>query len=339
MSYDLRVSGLDAAPAPCRTKLDKLIRSSGCTALGDGDARTIALQLSDEALIRLYKALVQVAKQNGLELFDLQLGQAIDLRNPGRYPPMWQPSSPVHGKSLTTKVKALFQDHLGPLGFAPKSKWVAQRRRSACVYQSIWVTRGQGSRSGKLRVQAVLAYSFDGSAPVHGSSVLPVYGLSAVGAPHRPATGTTGEWRDVSSPAILDQSFETLRAQLSEVVFPLFEALSELPDIVRAYEAGTLDARYADHTGRTYHGTELAFGRTSPAKTMGQVYGHLGRKQAGAAHYLRYLSAIEAQGVTYRYQSAGLWPKRSEAEQRAEQDAAFARWLDGERKRATSIFA
>lgn len=107
--------------------------------------------------------------------------------------------------------------------------------------------------------------------------------------------------------------------------------------MVRAL-GGELEGRYVDGAGRVLLGLELAFGRSSTPRAMASVYRHLGRLGEGKAAYLAYLDVLEAQPRVYRYQGPGVWPERTEAEQRAKQDADLAAWLAGERDRAEGVF-
>ncbi|MEZ4470178.1 MAG: hypothetical protein R3F60_05105 [bacterium] len=86
MAFDLHLSGDLAAH---RSALEALASSTGCTVQLAPDGAGLGLPLDNDAVHRCFAGLVALARAHGWRLRDPQAGVAIDLANPGSWPPAW----------------------------------------------------------------------------------------------------------------------------------------------------------------------------------------------------------------------------------------------------------
>ena len=77
MRYDLVVSGLDGVDGAVRSKVERVLRQSKCPTYGEAHSRTVALDLPDPDVARVYRALVGLPRQGPPELTDPQHGACL----------------------------------------------------------------------------------------------------------------------------------------------------------------------------------------------------------------------------------------------------------------------
>jgi hypothetical protein len=108
MSYDLTLLIKDDTPDAAVTEIQRQIEKSPILSkaeifLSDIDGRVdadvypgwfliadVCLRASDEVRA-IYKELLEIAKSTGASIHDPQLGEEIDLDNPGEVPPLFEP--------------------------------------------------------------------------------------------------------------------------------------------------------------------------------------------------------------------------------------------------------
>jgi len=273
MSYDLSFQTTGASTL----KAAKLAARHGCEHWERDDGVGIALQLDDERVVELYRALVKLAKEHGATLHDPQLGADVDLTTPGRFPPLWRPSGPVHGKSFKAKVKSFLIDHLRPHGFERQTAWTAIRTCED-LHQGINFQPGRSRLSGRFTANIYWTFTLRPLAvpeAMHVNVRLEQYlreaGLVAEDDPFR-------GWPASAPPEALDRSFEQARQLFDETIIPLLNELRTVEAIVAAFEAGRLDV-------------PRAFG--TKVERMADCYRHVGRLDDGRRRHETYLSSLE----------------------------------------------
>lgn len=295
MSYDLTLEG-----AAIGSEIARLAKRFGCEHHGDDSRQTICLQVDDAAVVKLYRALVKLAKTSDAVLHDPQYGASVDLAAPGRFPPMWGPTGPVHGRSFNAKIKSVLLDHLRPHGFTVRDKWTAVRPGEHMT-QGINFQAGTGSRSGSFT--ANIYWTFDFRPLVHPSQMtastrLERFVLAAgIVPPDHPSRG----WLPTAPPARLERAFAQLLRLLDEAVLPRLDAARTIAGVIELFESGTL----APHA---------AFGHS--ADDMADCYRYVGRLAEGRALRLARL-----------------------APSLASDDPGTVRWAEGERARTLTAFA
>ena len=296
MSYDLIYRG----PAHILPTVTALAHKHACESHAVDDQIVIGVGGDDESVAKLYQALVKLSLDHGGTLNDPQRGVDIDPGLPGRFPPGWEPSGAVFGKSFDAKVQSFLVDHLRPHGFTLETAWTAVR---ACEHlvQGVNVQPGRGRLSGYFTVKAYWTFTLRPLEVPEAMDV--VVQLNEVLIAQRKAKDDAFKgWLPSKPAATLDRSFETVRRVFRDHVLPLLDEARTVDGIVRAYEAGRRDV-------------PGAFGLYSTGQKMAECYGLLGRLEDGRRRFGEYLSALEGQDRP-----------------------GLEAWIEGERARAETAF-
>lgn len=294
MSYDLIFHG----PAQILPMAAAIANQHACESHAVDGKIVIGVGGDDESVARLYQALVKLALDHSATLNDPQRGLDVDLALPGRFPPGWEPSGAVFGKSFDAKVRSFLVDHLRPHGFTLQTAWTAVRSCEHLI-QGVNVQPGRGRLSGHFTVNAYWTFTIH---PLEVPEAMDaVVGLHNVLLARQKDDAFNG-WLPSKPAAKLERSFETLRRLFRDDVLPLLDEARTVDGIVRAYEAGRLDA-------------PGAFGRYSTAQKMAECYRLLGRLEDGRRRFGAYLSAFDT-----------------------EDRPDLAAWIEGERARAETAF-
>lgn len=296
MSYDLIFHG----PTAVLPTVAALAGEHACESHVDDGKVVIGVTGDDESVARLYRAVVKLALDHDATLNDPQHGRAVDLAQPGRFPPGWEPSGPVFGKSFDTKVRSFLVDHLRPHGFSLANASTAVRSCEHLV-QGVNVQPGRGRLGGYFTVNAYWTFTFRPLAvPEAMDAVVGLHDLLT--ARQGGKDDPFGGWLPSKPAARLERSFETVRRMFREHLLPLLDEARTVDGIVRAYEAGRLTV-------------PEAFGRYATAPNMADCYRHLGRLEDGRRRFGEYLASFEA-----------------------EDRPGLGAWIEGERARADVAF-
>lgn len=294
MSFDLVVR----AASPASAVFAALARENSCEIHAADGSLVIAVAGDDARVAKLYRAIVELAREHSAVIHDPQRGIDVDLSAPGRLPPGWVPSGAVQGRSFSAKVESFLVDHLGPYRFERRSTSIATRVCDQLI-QGVQVQTGQGRRSGQFTVSAYWTFTLRPLTVAEAmDAVVSLHDL----APADAAIGANGGWLPSKPAAVLDRSFEVVRRVFRERMLPLLDEARTVDGIVRAFEAGRLSA-----TG--------AFGRYATAQNMADCYRALGRIEDGKLRFDAYLSSFDAS---------------------ARPD--LAAWIEAERAQARSVF-
>ncbi|MCB9544703.1 MAG: hypothetical protein H6706_02270 [Myxococcales bacterium] len=107
MAFDLRLS-VDLAA--CRSALEALAASTGCTVVVSPAGASFGLPHDNDAARVAFAGLVALVRAHGGQLHDPQAGATIDLANPGSWPPAWV--DPADGLPPPPRVVAQVQVRL-----------------------------------------------------------------------------------------------------------------------------------------------------------------------------------------------------------------------------------
>jgi hypothetical protein len=282
MAYDLQLR-----PATPEVAAG-VARQRGLEHHAQGDGLLVSLNGDDTQVARVYRALVKLAAEASVKLYDPQVGRPIDLTAPGKYPPGWRPSGAVLGASFKAKVKDLLENHLPLDGFALRDAWTATRPGERMV-QGIHFQPGTGVRSGRFSATIYLTFDFrprvhpsQMTATTRLSDLLQQAGLIREDDPHH-------GWLPTTPAAALERAFRLVQDAYQRIVRPRLDATRTLEGLVSAYEAGHIEAL-------------AAFGHD--VVDMADCYRHLGRAEAGWARYEATLDAAQASGDPPRVQWA-----------------------------------
>ena len=272
MSYDLNLIG----PTEARVAAGKLARKHGCEAYDGDDTLLVSLKANDDAVARLYLALVSLARDAGGRLHDPQAGADVNLDAPGRLPPLWLPSGPVPGASYKTKLKHFLTDHLGPIGYSVRDANTAVRSGERQV-QGLHFQAGTGSRSGHFTIN--LYRTFDFAPLVHPTQMDGVLRTERLVLVDRPAWVPEHGWLPCAPARSLERAFARVQSLFAQTLRPLLDDTRTIGGLVAAFEAGRLSAYEAFGHG---------------AENLARCYGHLGRLADGRDRYQAILDGLQS---------------------------------------------
>lgn len=296
MSYDLIFHG----PAQILPTAAALADKHACESYAVDGQIVIGVGGDDESVAKLYKALVKLALDHSATLSDPQRGVDVDLALPGRFPPGWAPSGAVLGKSFDAKVRSFLGDHLRPHGFTLKTAWTAVRSCEHLI-QGVNVQPGRGRLSGQFTVNAYWTFAIQPLEVPEGMEVI-VDLRKILSTQQKAKDDAFNGWLPSKPAATLERSFETLRRLFRDDVLPLLDEARTVDGIVRAYEAGRLDA-------------PGAFGHSWTGEKMAECYRLLGRLEDGRRRCEEYISSFEG-----------------------EDRPGLKEWIEGARARAETAF-
>lgn len=273
MSFDLIVR----AATPARALFATLAREHACESHAVEGSLVIAVAGDDARVAKVYRAIVELAREHSAVIHDPQRGIDVDLSAPGLVPPGWEPSGAVHGRSFSSKVESFLVDHLRPHRFERRSASTAVRVCDQLV-QGVYVQSGQGRRSGLFTVSAYWTFTLRPLAVAEAMDA--VVSLHEI-APTDSASDANGGWLASKPTAALDRSFSVVRRVFRERMLPLLDEAQTIEGIVRAFEAGRLSVIGA-------------FGRYTTAQNMADCYRTLGRIEDGKRRFDAYLASFDA---------------------------------------------
>jgi hypothetical protein len=272
MSYELNLIG----PTEARIAATKLARKHGCEAHDGDDSLQISLQANDDAVARLYRALVKLAREAGGRLHDPQAGTDVNLDAAGRLPPLWLPSGPVPGANYKAKVKHFLTDYLGPDGYSVRDADTAVRSGEHQV-QGLHFQAGTGIRSGHFTIN--LYRTFDFAPLVHPTQMDGVLRTERLVLADRPAWVPGHGWLPSAPAKSLERAFARVQSLFDQTLRPLLDDTRTIGGLVATFEAGRLTAHEAFGHG---------------AENLARCYRHLGRLADGRDRYWALLDELQS---------------------------------------------